>query len=328
MNEPTSLTVKVFLILLLLITCSGILIIGAEDGSPETGLNIHPLLFVLILFLICLGIGVFAVLGGVGGGVIFTPLMLGFTPIDSYIVRTTGIFIAMAGALIASHSYLKKGIANIRILFVASVPCALFAITGALLAGYMHGMGPTGDAILKGILGILVIALGLVFVFSGGKTEYPELKRLGRVSKALDLEMTYWEDSLNKPITYNVTRAGYGIILFCFVGLASGLFGLGAGWAIVPVFNLVMLAPLKVAATCSTVMMSVSSTAAVWPYVFGGGMFPMITVPCMLGMVLGAKIGTRIMLKAKPTFIRYVIIGVMFLAGVRLITRAFSVFQG
>ena len=136
--------------------------------------------------------------------------------------------------------------------------------------------------------------------------------------------MTYWEDSLNKPISYKVKRAGIGLILFCAVGLISGLFGLGAGWAIVPVFNMGMLVPLKVSATCSTVMISIGDTAAVWPYITGGGMFPLIVVPCMIGMVVGAHIGTRIMLKAKPRFIRWAIIVVMFCAGARLILKALS----
>jgi hypothetical protein len=235
----------------------------------------------------------------------------------------------MAGALIAARPYLKKGITNIRLLFIAAVPYAVCAIIGALLAGYMHThMGETGDAIVKGALGVLVIGIGFLFIFAGGKTEYPEVKQVGPVAKALDLETPYWEDSLNKPVTYEVTRARWGILLFCFVGLASGLFGLGAGWAIVPVFNLVMLAPLKVAATCSTVMISIGDTAAVWPYVLGGGMFPLVAVPCMMGMVTGAHIGTKIMMKARPKFIRWIIIVVMFLAGIRLVTKAVSVFQG
>ena len=132
----------------------------AQEAAAE---GVSPLLFALTFFLICLAIGIFAVLGGVGGGIVFTPLMLGFTNIDSFVVRTTGIFIAMTGALIASRPYLRKGMANIRVLFVAAVPYSVFAIIGALLAGYIHkATGPVGEAVIRGALGLIVIGVAIL----------------------------------------------------------------------------------------------------------------------------------------------------------------------
>ena len=107
--------------------------------------------------------------------------------------------------------------------------------------------------------------------------------------------------------------------LFCFVGLISGLFGLGAGWAMVPVFNLVMMAPLKVAAACSKVLIGVGDTAAVWPYMNHGGIFPLFAVPAMIGLVLGTIIGAKLMLRIKAGPIRYLIIGIMLFSGAKLI---------
>ena len=294
-----------------------------ENGTHPV--FVSPVLFFFALCIICMLIGIFAVLGGVGGGVIFTPLMMGFTSIDSYIIRTTGLFIAMAGALIAARPYLRKGIANIRLLMLTALPNVLFSIIGAFLAVYIHSsMGETGEALIRGILGVFVIGISILFICTRKRTEYPETGTVDAFSKCLCLDMSYREDSVGEKVSYRVKRTLPGILCICLIGLTSGLFGLGAGWAIVPVFNLVMLVPLKAAAACSTVMISLGGTAAVWPYILNGGMFPILVVPCLIGMTAGAHIGSKIMMKSKPSFIRYIIIIVLLCAGIRLCTKAFS----
>ncbi len=298
---------------------------GSELLGPE--LEVDPILFVNILFFSCILIGIFAVLAGVGGGVIFTPLMLGFTPIDSYIVRSTGLFIAMVGSIIAGRQYLRYGIANYKLVLLAAVPYTLFAVIGALIAGYLYTVtGEIGESVLRGLLGLIVIAIGLLFIFAGKQMEYPEVDRVDSFTAIFDLGTSYEEKSLNRIIDYKITNLGIGMPLFCVAGLISGMFGLGAGWAIVPIFNLAMMVPLKVAATCSTIMISIGDSAAVWPYILGGGLFPIVTVPCMSGMIIGAFVGSRIMVKVKPGIVRWLIIGVMFLAGIRLIIKALTIF--
>ena len=296
---------------------------SAEDSVEPTEVN--PLLFFFILLIVCTVIGILAPLSGTGGAVVFTPVFMGFTSIDSYIIRTTGLVIAMSGALVAARPFLKKGIANIRLVLIGSVPYALFAVIGALLARYIKtNLGNASEAYIRGSLGIIVICVGCLFIFLGKRVEYPGVKNEDTSTQRSILSLPYYEASLGKVVDYKIIKVGIGLILFCGVGLISGLFGLGAGWALVPVFNMVMLAPLKVAATCSTVMTSIGSTAAVWPYIRGGGMFPLFAVPCMIGLIGGALIGSRIMVKVKAGFIRWIIIAVMMGAGVRLVIKAIT----
>ena len=305
-------------ILILVITAS----IATVQAAPGEAMGMSPLTFFIVFLLATTVMGIFAVLAGVGGGVVFTPIMMGFTPIDSYIIRTTGIFIAMAGALVAARPFLRRGIANVRLLFYGAVPYAVCACIGALLAGYIKAtMGIKGEAFVRGALGVIVLGIASLFIFFGKRVEYPDVKEVDSFTERLALAMGYWEESLGKVINYKLARAHIGGILFCGVGLISGLFGLGAGWAMVPVFNLVMLAPLKVAATCSKVMIGIGDTAAVWPYIMGGGMFPLFGVPCMIGLMVGTLIGARIMLMIKAGFIRWLIIIVMLGAGVRLLMK-------
>jgi hypothetical protein len=304
--------------------------IAASAGTLHAAGSLEPMgisavTFFIILLVSCTLIGIFAVLAGVGGGVIFTPVFMGFTSIDSYVIRSTGLFVAMAGALVAARPFLRRGIANIRLLFTGAVPYTVFAVIGALLAGYIeHAMGAAGEAFIRGALGVIVIGIGMLFIFAGGRSEYPEVSHVDGFTQKLDLPVPYYEASLGKYVHYKLRRAHVGLLLFCGVGLISGMFGLGAGWAMVPVFNMVMMAPLKVAATCSKVMISLGDTAAVWPYITGGGMFPLFAVPSMIGLIIGTLIGARIMLKVKAGFIRWIIIVVMIGAGIRLISKAIT----
>jgi uncharacterized protein len=75
---------------------------------------LDPLSMWLIIvgsFLISTAIAIIAVIAGIGGGVIFTPIMLGFTSMDSLVIRATGLVVAMFGGLISSGPFMKSRLA-------------------------------------------------------------------------------------------------------------------------------------------------------------------------------------------------------------------------
>jgi uncharacterized membrane protein YfcA len=279
-----------------------------------------PIEFFIVFFVISLVIRMVAVLGGIGGGVVFTPLMMGFTNIDSYVIRATGLVIAISGSVVAARRFLGGGLANIRLILFAGIPCAGFAVLGAWMAGYVRNtMGEVGEATIRLCLGIIVVLVALLIFFGGRRVQYPEVKKVDRLSERLGLAMAYWEESIGRIVNYKVSRAPAGIPLFCGVGFVSGLFGLGAGWAMVPALNLVMLAPLKVAAASSSVLMGVGDTAAVWSYLRSQAIFPAFVVPCLAGSILGAILGAKIMVKINAGFVRWIVIVAMFGSGIKLV---------
>ena len=58
----------------------------------------------LALFIVTFILGILAVLGGVGGGVLFVPIVGGFFPFHIDFVRGAGLLVALAGALAAGHA--------------------------------------------------------------------------------------------------------------------------------------------------------------------------------------------------------------------------------
>jgi uncharacterized membrane protein YfcA len=82
-----------------------------------------------------------------------------------------------------------------------------------------------------------------------------------------------------------------------------------------------MGAPLKISVATSKFLLSITDTSAVWVYINSGAIIPMMVVPSILGIMGGSFIGVRILRVAKPTFVRWVVIGLLLFCGIKTITK-------
>jgi uncharacterized membrane protein YfcA len=105
----------------------------------------------------------------------------------------------------------------------------------------------------------------------------------------------------------------------------AGMFGLGAGWANVPVLNLVMGAPLKVSVATSKFLLSITDTSAAWVYLNQGCVIPMMVVPSLVGIMLGSFVGVRLLRVARPRVVRQVVIGLLLFSGAKAITKGLGI---
>ncbi|MFC1953499.1 TSUP family transporter [Chloroflexota bacterium] len=310
------------LLLLLIIIGYAVAGIFSQVEAAEAISSSSIWLIAIGSFLISTAIAIFAVIGGVGGGVIFTPIMLAFTSIDTLVIRAIGLVVAMFSGLISTGPFMKLGLADLKIVLYCALPFVVGATGGSMSAIYLRStMGETGDAILRLLLGILLLFVAGLFIKGGNAYEYPKVKHVDRLSKKLGLNGSYMEQSLGKPVNYQVSRASTGGFLFLLVGLGSGFFGLGGGWAAVPVLNLVMSLPLKISAASSGVLLAIGNATAVWPYITYGALIAVFAVPWMLGQVIGGIIGAHILANIKAGFVRYLLIAFLVLSCIKLLSR-------
>ncbi|HEC96654.1 MAG TPA: sulfite exporter TauE/SafE family protein, partial [Nitrospirae bacterium] len=68
-----------------------------------------------ILFVFTFFLGILAVVAGVGGGVLFVPIVSSFFPFNLDFVRGAGLLVALTGALSAGPGLLKRGLADLRL---------------------------------------------------------------------------------------------------------------------------------------------------------------------------------------------------------------------
>ncbi|MFC1924348.1 sulfite exporter TauE/SafE family protein [Chloroflexota bacterium] len=282
-----------------------------------------------VSFILSTAIAVFAVMAGIGGGIIFTPVMLGFTSIDSLVIRSTGLVVAMFSGLISTGPFMRKGLSNIRLVVYGAVPVCLGATIGALGAIAMkESMAEKGDALVNLMLGLIIAFACFVFIKGGAKYEFPEAKHEDKLGKKLGFSFSYWEESLGKEISWRNQRVLMGGLLLLGVGVIGGFFGLGGGWALTPILNMVMATPLKVAAASSGVLLAMSDGTAAWQYIKYGSLIPVFAAPWLLGQVVGGAIGAQLLAKARVTLIRYFVITVLALAGTKLLIKAVEQLAG
>jgi uncharacterized protein len=72
-------------------------------------------------------------------------------------------------------------------------------------------------------------------------------------------------------------------------------------------------------------VLSLVDSSAAWVYINQGAVLPMIAVPSVVGMMLGAKIGARLLHVLSGSVIRRLVIGVLLFAGVRALLKGLGV---
>ncbi|HYA21205.1 MAG TPA: sulfite exporter TauE/SafE family protein [Burkholderiales bacterium] len=298
-----------------------ILLSGPVFASPQggAGLLLPWWVWPILLFSVCFVLGIISVPAGVGGGVLFVPIVGGFFPFHLDFVRGTGILVALASALASSPALLRIGLANLRL----ALPLALLVSVSSIVGAHIGLMLPA--PITQRALGLTVLGI-VALMWSAKKSDYPEVRRMDALTRALKIGGIFHDAASGEDIAWTSHRTPDGFVAFLGIGLLAGMFGLGAGWANVPVLNLIMGIPLKVAAGTSSLVLSMTSTAA-WVYINEGAVLPIIAAPSIIGMMLGAFIGTRVLTVINAATIRKLVMAVLFFAGIRALLKGFGIWS-
>jgi uncharacterized membrane protein YfcA len=82
---------------------------------------------------------------------------------------------------------------------------------------------------------------------------------------------------------------------------------------------------LKVAVATSSFVLSLNDTAAAWIYMNRGAVLPLITVPSVAGIMIGTRIGVRVLSRAKSRIVKLVVVSILFAAGIRALLGGLGV---
>ncbi|OQA41866.1 MAG: Sulfite exporter TauE/SafE [Chloroflexi bacterium ADurb.Bin325] len=106
-------------------------------------------------------------------------------------------------------------------------------------------------------------------------------------------------------------------------GVVAGLLGIGAGALKVLIHDLVMGLPPKVSTTTSNLIIGVTALAGTSVYLAAGLINPGVAAPVIVGIVAGAFIGTRVLVRLSNEAIRRFFMVVLLVLGVQMIVRGF-----
>jgi len=308
------------------LAAAGLSIISRLSGSGVLDYGIIAL-WLLAFFLISFSIALVSVLAGIGGSIIFTPVMMAFTPVNSLVIRATGLIIAMFGGFISTGVFMKKGIGNLKMCMILVVSQGLGALIGAQCAIIEAGMlGDSGEGLMRIALGSILFVVAANFLTADKRYDWPDIQNVDAVTKWMGLEHTYYEESERRMHSYKITRILLGLALVFCAGFAGGFFGIGAGWAVTPIQNLALGVPLKAAAANSSIIMGMVNSVAVWPYMLAGGIIPLFVLPWLSGKVAGGYLGALVFVRINVTTIRFILIGIMIYTSFQLITDGLAKF--
>ncbi len=270
------------------------------------------------LFAMSFVLGVMAVVGGIGGGVLFVPLVSGFFPFHIDFVRGAGLLLALSGSLSATPALLRNGLASLRL----ALPLALVGSVGSIVGALVGFALPA--PVLQTALGATILAI-VALMWFGAKADQPRVERPDAIAIALRMNGVYHDPASGQDVDWRVHRTPAALVAFAGIGVLAGMFGLGAGWANVPVLNLLMGAPLKLSVGTSALLLSVIDTSAAWVYLHRGAILPMLVAPTVIGVMLGARIGARVLRVAPASAVRRVAIVVLLVAGLRAMLKGLGI---
>jgi hypothetical protein len=286
----------------------------AADGAAGATSTMAWWMWPLLLFIVCFALGIVAVPAGVGGGVLFVPIVAGFFPFHLDFVRGAGFMVGLSSAVAASPSLLRLNLADLRLALLPSLLISVSQMAGAVIGLELPA------ALVQTMLGLAILGI-VALMWVAKKSELPTVSQPDPIAAALRINGVFYDAARGRDIAWKVHRTGTGLITFTAIGVLAGIFGVGAGWANVPTLNLLMGAPLKVSAGTSSLILAMTTPSAAWIYINQGAMLPIIVVPSIVGIILGALIGVRLLRVVKASAIRHLVIALLLIAGLRALMR-------
>lgn len=155
---------------------------AAKMSSATAPWWIWPVLLFALSFLI----GIVATIGGIGGGVLFVPLVSSLFPFHLDFVRGAALVMALAGSMMAAPRLLRSGMANLRLTLPLSLCGSISSIIGARI-GLLIPQQPAQLA-----LGVLIVFIVLVMAISHGR-DFPRVDRTDALAAKLRMFGEYMD---------------------------------------------------------------------------------------------------------------------------------------
>lgn len=261
------------------------------------------------------GAGVFGSLLGLGGGVLIVPILtLGFGLDLREAVGISLISVIMTSSA-AAGVYLERHVANMRL----GMTLELFTAIGALVGGSIAFL--VSENVLEALFAILLAYVA--FTMARPRSQNRE------DAAALDLDGDD-DDPDAEPTTldrlsgsdYRVRNLGLGVVGAAFAGIVSALLGIGGGIIKVPLMNLGMGVPLRVATATSNMMIGITAAASAIIYVSRGGIDAYSAAPTAIGVFLGATAGSRLAHRVDVRILRWLFVAVLVYTAIQMLVKA------
>ncbi len=268
------------------------------------------------LFLISIVAGFIGAMSGMGGGVVLVPVLT-FLGVDIKHAIAASIISVIATSSGSASAYVREHITNLKI----GMFLEMFTIIGALVGASITLVSARGPLFI--VFGIVLLASWATLFLEKGEGWKPVVRQ-DAFSRWLELEGSYYDKAARRTISYRGARAYFGGPLMFGAGMFAGLLGIGAGALKVMIFDLAMGLPPKVSTTTSNLIIGVTALAGTSVYLAAGLIDPRLVEPVIPGVVLGAFIGTRLLVRITNIAVRNFFLVVLAILGIEMVIRGIA----
>jgi uncharacterized protein len=239
--------------------------------------------------------GVFGSLLGLGGGVLIVPLLTLVFGLELREAVGVSLVSVIMTSSVAAGVYLERHTADLRL----GMRLELFTAIGAFIGGSIAFL------IEERVLALLFAGL-LIYV---------------AVSMLRARTSPTPAAAPGEPQSYEVRNMPLGVVGATGAGVLSALLGVGGGIVKVPLMHLGMGVPLRVATATSNLMVGITAAASAVIYVIHGGVDPYVAGPTVIGVFLGASIGSRISHRVDVRVLRWLFVAVLLYTAVQMLLQ-------
>ncbi len=273
------------------------------------------LTFSIILFIVAYSAGLVGALTGLGGGVVLIPILVLLFHVNIHYAMGASLISVIATSSGTAIAYLREGFTNIRIGMFLEMGAVIGALVGAALVAQISP-------------GIIAIIFGFVLFFSSYLTwKHKERADVSSIPSHPWADFLKLNDSYSvtdKNISYNVQNVPLALAILTIAGGLSGLLGIGAGALKVLAMDQAMQLPYKVATTTSNFIIGITAAVSAGVYFAHGYIDPRLTFPVMVGVLLGAFTGARILAKIRNRHLRMIFSIVIFALALEMIYKGLT----
>ena len=278
--------------------------LGQVLGSTPCD-SLSSMSHVIYLALVGLIGGTFGSMVGLGGGVFIIPALTLFLGVPIHQAIAASLVAVVATSTTAAAAYVRDDLSNMRL----GMTMETMTVTGALVGS------------LVGVFGGVMIVVSVYMGIRQRSAQVPPIddEDLGT------LGASYYDRNLDSAVRYRVRRLPLGMGASFIAGNVSGLLGVGGGFLKVPAMVLFMGVPVRAAVSTSSFMIGVTACAGSVVYFARGMVDPVVTVPVVLGVSLGAYVGSRLALRIRSSVLAILLSAVLFALSVQMILSAVGI---
>jgi hypothetical protein len=281
-------------------------------------MDINGVEFSVLVCLMSLAAGTLGGVLGMAAGIFIVPALTLIFGIDIRHAVGASLVSVIACSCGSAASAMENRLTNVRLAILLEIGTTLGALTGVVLVGIFR----------SSVLYLLFAAILLVSAHQMfRKRKAPSsTEDFGippdRWAASLRLNSSYPEPITKDEIAYSVSRVWLGMILMYAAGAVSAMLGIGSGVLKVPAMDSALRLPIKVSSATSNFMIGVTAAASAGIYYVRGDVFPRIAAPVALGSILGAYLGTKILMRTSNERIRTLFVVVLLVLAVKMFFAA------